>query len=176
MEKLWDPRLDFDLTLPIKQEHVNYVTDHSYPFIRIMDTTDEPYTGTELEISASYSSSGWLIYNYPGVICASYNHYLQQLFLEKNPEAAIGTIIPQTAVTAEEIIDMVLEQQWVGVRILSGSQWMMLEIALQCLENKILLEGGVQPSAEQIANFKWRQEMLRKTRRVEIAPSLDLTL
>jgi hypothetical protein len=143
---IWNQRdLGVDLSAAkapglVSDADVEYLCDHTYPFIQLVDGNAVFSEGQELNFITT--SSGWVIHDYGEAISVSFLHTLEQ----QNKDSKSGSNTINQATVAEDIARLIAEKGWISVEIIAGTPMMKCFIWMESKKANFDLVGYT-PSA-----------------------------
>lgn len=178
---------------PSQEAGISYLREQRYPFIRITSILTK-----EVEREVRYSTyqkkisiTGWLVKYWPAdaispaaVACSPYDPYESgELDSEMvaSPDSNIPTapsdrsIATQCFKTAGEVVLMILEQGWTGVKIIEGSELMKWCMWAMCRINGLECQG-YEPSEENDAMGRFNRSESLLQAYDQRQPSFDASL
>ncbi|HVV69832.1 MAG TPA: hypothetical protein VHE99_12530 [Gammaproteobacteria bacterium] len=178
LNSLWEERMfgedipQIDWNRPVSHQEVEYLL-RLYPYLQMINS--EAVWEEEIIPRFKRAPSGWVIHDYGQAMSTSPGKYL---FGPGNPElkeeegggseTGAGTIITQTYITAEAMIEFAMEKGWPGVEIVSGTPFMQWAAWMAALNKNYTLVGYEPTEKEK----KKRERILRLAGGV--APSLGV--
>jgi hypothetical protein len=114
---------------------IEYVCNHSYPFMQIVDSDAVFAEGQELNFITT--PSGWVVHDYGEAISVSIPHMSEHQ--NKENQSNYNPIVQATA--AEEIAKLTAEKGWLSMEIIAGTQTMKRFLWMESKKAKFDLVG-----------------------------------
>ncbi|MEE2769712.1 MAG: hypothetical protein VX835_01340 [Pseudomonadota bacterium] len=172
---------------------IHFLREQRYPFIRLVSLGTKPVDADVFfdKYTKNISITGWLVKYWPEdeltpatVACSPYDPY-ESGALDKemcfNPSSDIPVppsdrnMSTQCFKTAGEVVLMVLEQGWTGVKIIEGSELMKWCMWAMCRTNGLTCEG-YEPNDENDAMGRYNRSESLLQAYDQRQPSFDASL
>jgi hypothetical protein len=135
LNSLWEERMfgedipHVDWNRPVSHQEVEYLLG-IYPYLQMISS--EAVWEEEIIPRFKTASSGWVIHDYGQAMSTSPGKYLfgpgnpelREEEEEGGSETGTGTIITQSYITAEAMIEFAMEKGWPGVEVVAGTPFM----------------------------------------------------
>ncbi len=115
--------------------NVEYICDHSYPFIQLVDSNAVFSEGQTLNFLTT--PNGWVIHDYGEAISVSAPHTAKQ---QANEQVIKSNTMDQ-ATTAEELAKLIAKKGWVSVEIIAGTKMLKRFLWIESKKYKFELAG-----------------------------------
>ena len=178
---------------PSQEAGLRFLREQRYPFLRITSLGTQPVDPEVRFINYEKNTSitGWLVKYWPAdsitpaaVACSPYDPYVSGELdseMTSSPDSDILTLPSDRSIstqcfkTAGEIVLMIIEQGWTGVKIIEGSELMKWCMWAMCRVNGLVCEG-YEPNDDNDAMGRYNRSETLLQAYDQRQPSFDASL